>query len=218
MIRCAKLLILSSFVTVVAGCAVSPTKSSAPVITGSTEMSSTATAPTVETPSTTASMGTEPSLSPEGPKINWDAPLPEGKMSSVDGAVRDGALTFIPTPPSFSMAPVAVQVSDPSLIATDDRAVVYIYRFETGPDFPTDGRVRVLEYATTSSETELEGVAKNPPGPAEDFSVISIAGHSALLVQGDGVGRVQFIREGVMFDVTGPAVPIAFAEKLAAQL
>jgi len=40
----------------------------------------------------------------------------------------------------------------------------------------------------------------------------------ALLVQADGIGRVQFIQDGVMYDITGPAAPVGVVEKLAAQL
>jgi len=152
------------------------------------------------------------SLVPEGPKINWDAPLGEAKGTSPSAVAKDGALTFTPRTPQFSIAPVTVQVSHP------DQAVAYVYRFPLGVDFPTDGRIRVLEYATSSTETDLEGVVKNAPGPPEDFAVLTVAGHRALLVQADGVGRIQYIHNGVMYDITGPAAPTAVVKKLAAQL
>lgn len=155
---------------------------------------------------------------PEGPKINWDAPLGDAKWTSARAAAKDGALTFAPRTPRFSVAPVAVQVSDPAATPAADRAVAYLYKFPLGADFPTDGRIRVLEHATTSSEADLEGVVKNPPGPAEDFAVITIAGHPALLVQAEGVGRLQYIRNGIMYDITGPSAPTAMIKKLAAQL
>lgn len=164
------------------------------------------------------SSSTSVSVVPEGPKINWDAPLSHAKWTSATAAAKDGALTFAPRTPRFPNAPAAVQVSDPAATAVADRAVVYLYKFPLGADFPTDGRIRVLEYATTSSEADLEGVAKNPPGPAEDFAVITIAGHLGLLVQAHGVGRIQYIQNGVMYDVTGPSAPTAVVKKLAAEL
>ncbi len=154
----------------------------------------------------------------QGPQINWDAPLGDGKLTSAGAAAKDGALPFAPRTPQFSIAPITVQVSDVATTQPADRAVAYVYKFPLGADFLTDGRVRVLEYATTSTEAELEGVAKNPPGPPEDFAVVTIAGHSALLVQANGIGRIQYIQNGIMYDITGPAAPTAVVEKLAAQL
>jgi len=37
-------------------------------------------------------------------------------------------------------------------------------------------------------------------------------------VQANGIGRVQFIDNGLMIDVFGPAIPVAEVEKLAAEL
>lgn len=155
---------------------------------------------------------------PEGPKINWDAPLGNAKSTSARAAAKDGALTFTPRTPRFSVAPTAVQVSDPAATAPADRAVAYVYKFPIGADFPIDGRIRVLEYPASTSEADLEGVATNPPGSAEDFAVITIAGHPALLVQADGVGRIQYIQNGIMYDITGPSAPTVIVKKIAAEL
>ena len=61
----------------------------------------------------------------------------------------------------------------------------------------------------------LEAVAAIPPGPAADFTVIRVNGSGALLVHANGIGRVQFILHGVMYDVTGPAVSPQEAQYLA---
>lgn len=152
------------------------------------------------------------------PRINWDKPLPGGVVSSEQTARTDGRLPFAPSLPRFALHPALVEVTNARTTATSQRAVAYMYRFPLGPGFRSDGRVRVLEYKTQVTESQLEAVAANPPGPAADFRVIRINGHGALLVQGDGVGRVQYILNGIMYDVTGPAVTPAEAEKLAAEI
>lgn len=153
------------------------------------------------------------------PAINWDSPLPRGKRSSMTAAITDGRLPFTPTAPRFSHNPALVEVTNPDDVNSPVmRAVAYVYHFPVGKDFPIDGRVRVLEYATQVTESQLEAVAANPPGPADDFHVIRVNGHGALLVEANGIGRVQFIEHGIMFDVTGPAVSPQEARKLASQI
>ena len=152
----------------------------------------------------------------DGPRINWDSPLPGGKASSTRTARADGRLPFAPTVPQFGLPPTLVQVTGPA--SNDQRTVAYVYHFPTGNAFPVDGRVRVLEYQASITEKQLEAVAANPPGPAADFTVIMINGHGALLVHANGVGRVQFIEHGVMYDVTGPAVSPEEAEHLASEI
>lgn len=152
----------------------------------------------------------------EGPRINWDSPLPAGKTSSIRTARADGRLPFSPTTPQFGMPPALVQVTSPA--SHDLRSVAYVYHFPAGKAFPGDGRVVVLEYRAATTEKGLEEVVANPPGPAADFTVIRINGHGALLVHANGVGRVQFILRGVMYDVTGPAVSPMEAERLASEI
>jgi hypothetical protein len=152
----------------------------------------------------------------EGPRINWDSPLPGGKASSTGTARADGRLPFSPTTPQFGLPPTLVQVSGTA--PTGPRTVAYVYHFPVGKAFPVDGRVRVLEYLAESTEQELEAVVADPPGPAADFTVIRINGHGALLVHAGGIGRVQFVLRGVMYDVTGPAVSPREAELLASEL
>ena len=157
-----------------------------------------------------------PAVSAAGPRINWDGPLPGGRTSSTRTARADGRLPFSPTIPQFGMRPALVQVT--STASPGLRAIAYVYHFPTGEAFPVDGRVRVLEYQADVTELQLEAVAANPPGPAADFSVIRINGHGALLVHANGIGRVQFILHGVMYDVTGPAVSPQEAEHLASEI
>lgn len=140
----------------------------------------------------------------EGPKINWDAPLGDAKFTSPSAATKDGAITFARRTPRFSIIPIKVQVTSPASTAPTDRAVAYVYKFPTRSAFPTDSRIRVLEYIASSTKANPEEVATNPPGPPENFAVVTIAGHRTLLVQADEIGRIQFIQDDIMFDITGP--------------
>jgi hypothetical protein len=155
-------------------------------------------------------------LSAARPTINWDSPLPGGKASSAWTARADGRLPFSPDSPQFGVRPALVQVTSPASAGL--RAIAYVYHFPAGSAFPVDGRVRVLEYQVGATEEHLEAVAANPPGPAADFTVIRVNGHGALLVHANGIGRVQFILHGVMYDVTGPAVSPQEAERLASEI
>jgi hypothetical protein len=152
----------------------------------------------------------------EGPRINWDSPLPGGKASSTGTAQADGRLPFSPAVPQFGLRPILVQVTGTA--PTGARTVAFVYRFPLGKAFPADGRVVVLEYQDEVTETQLEAVTANPAGPAADFTAIRINGHGALLVHANGIGRVQFILHGVMYDVTGPAVSPREAEHLASEV
>ena len=178
---------------------------------------SAALAAAVAAAATAASAGQHPAIrapgvSAAGPAINWDSPLPGGKDSSAATARADGRLPFSPAIPQFGVTPSLVLVS-PGL-----RAMALVYRFPAGKAFPVDGRIRVLEYPASITEEQLQAVAANPPGPAADFTAIQIDGHGALLVHANGIGRVQFILHGVMYDVTGPAVSPHEAEHLASEI
>jgi len=155
-------------------------------------------------------------VSADGPRINWDSPLPGGKASSTRTARADGRLPFSPAIPRFGRRPILIQVTGTA--STDPPTVAYVYRFPAGKDFPADGRVVVLEYQAEITESQLEAVPADPPGPAADFTVIRINRHGALLVHANGIGRVQFIEHGVMYDVTGPAVSPGEAEYLASEI
>lgn len=150
-----------------------------------------------------------------GISIIWDRPIPDGTVvSTIDEAVQVGKLTFTPLLPNFGVLPVSIEVADP----TEFQATAFMYNFPLSAEFPTDGHVRVLESKALISQQALLNVVSNPPGPAEDFKVVQIAGQDALLVQGNGVGRVQFIRDGIQFDVTGPEISPEECERLASQL
>ena len=93
--------------------------------------------------------------------------------------------------------------------------IAFLYDFTGRDGFGTDGRLVVYEYAPGATEAELLAVATNPPGSPSDFTVVRLGNLSALFVDRGGIGRVEWISSGVMFDITGPAAPAAAVLQLA---
>lgn len=149
------------------------------------------------------------------PETDWDRPFKDGLQTTTSDARTAGQLSFAPQLPHFVQSPVRIQVTDPAATPQDQRAVAFVYRFPTGVNYPTDGRVVVTQTATDQTVANLDTTVEDPPGPPENFRMIDVAGQRALLITGDGVGRVRFIRSGVMFDITGPAVSPTVVSKLA---
>lgn len=154
----------------------------------------------------------------EGPAIDWDHPIVGGLAATSVDAAAIGGLSINPHVPSFGRAPVFVQVTDPAKYGQAQRGVAYVFHFPASAAFPRDGRVRVLEQTAPDDPSYLQDIAANPPGDPGDFSMITVNGVPALLVQANGIGRVQFIRDGILYDITGPAVSPAEAIKLAGLL
>ena len=165
---------------------------------------------------TASASSSPPSLPPDGPTINWDTPIPDGTtVADITEAQRVGELPWTLQLPPFGLDPVKIQVANTNAF----RSVAFVYHFPTGTDFQTDGRVRVLETKADITQQDLLDVVKNPPGPPEDFSDITLpGGQSALLVADSGVARVQFIKNNVQYDVFGPALSSAEAITLAGKL
>lgn len=151
------------------------------------------------------------------PLLNWDLPLDVAQLATVGTARTAGQLPFAPVVPRFGLLPQVVQVSDPARVVAADRSVAFVYRFPTGPDFPTNGRVLVKESTATMTTETLRAIAADPAGSAAvTFRMIRVGSTPALLTTTHGVGRVQFVRAGVEYDVTGPAVSPAEVQRLAA--
>jgi hypothetical protein len=159
----------------------------------------------------------------EAPEINWDRPsrdgldIAAGQVANAAAIRQTGSLSFTPIVPKFSTPPTLVQVT-PASLAVELREVAFVYRFPLGPDFPTDGRVMVLEkgHMTPSSIVTMEqSIEEMFPGQA---TLITIgAGITAMLkTSKDGRGEVQMSMPGdVWVDIIGPAIPTATAVKMA---
>lgn len=151
------------------------------------------------------------------PLLNWDSPLDPARTATEATARAIGRLPFAPVVPRFGLRPELVQVSDPGQVAPADRSVAFLYRFATGSAFPTNGRVLVKESTATMTAGTLRAIAADPGASAAvTFRMIKLGGTPALLSSVNGVGRVQFVRGGVEYDVTGPAVRPAEVQRLAA--
>lgn len=191
--------ILAGALVLLTGCAEAPPPTGAP----------TATAAPAESPVA------------DGPAINWDMPIPTGLVVSADEAQLVGKLSFTPIAPAFAEAPVRVIVSDPALEAEELRAAVFVYDFPPGQGIGEDGRVRVLEGITDAPDDLFGQIVAGHVGLADEslYDLALVGGRDALLIHTDAIGRVRFVRDGVYFDVTGPALApdtaLALAEDLA---
>lgn len=149
-------------------------------------------------------------------KIDWDRPLGASVASRRLHAKSQGRLSFDPIVPRWSVPESAVWVSDVARIPVEHRAVAFVYTFPTGPDFPTNGQVVMLQRRTEETEASFEEIVRT--NGEDQFRVIQIAGRPALLVEADGIGRVRMIRNGVLIDITGPASPPESVVRLAEEL
>ncbi len=147
-----------------------------------------------------------------GPAISWDHPfLAEGK--TVDVA------SLVASPKSFglSIAPLRPVLSTGVLRWVDVSSggtVAFMYDFRGDPRFPTDGRVQVEEEpATMTQDALVQGT-----WAGTEHSVTNIGSIAVLLRSNGGLADATFIYKGVMFDVTGPAVPPAAALAVATEL
>jgi hypothetical protein len=148
--------------------------------------------------------------------IPWDHPLVSGIPSTRALAKTQGRLAFDPIVPAWDVRESAVEVTNPSGRDPAHASVAFLYDFPTGADFPTDGRLVVIQTPTELTETDLARIAES--NGAEHFRVIDINGRPALLVEADGIGRVRIIRGGVAIDITGPAAPPETVIRLATTL
>lgn len=157
----------------------------------------------------------------EGPAINWDMPIPTGLVVTADEAQLVGELPFTPIAPVFAEAPVRVIVTDPAMEAEELRAAVFVYDFPPGQGIGEDGRVRVLEGITDAPDDLFGQIVASHVGLTDEsmYDLALVGGRDALLIHTDAIGRVRFVRNGVYFDVTGPALApdtaLALAEDLA---
>ena len=167
-----------------------------------------------------------PTLSAEattagGPTINWDMPIPTGLVVSADQAQLLGKLPFAPITPEFTQAPTRVVVSDPILESEELRAVAFVYDFPPGTGIAVDGRMHVLEGVTDASDDLFRDIVESHTGleDEQNYDLVTIGGRDALLIHTETIGRVRFVRDGIYYDLTGPALSpgtaLALAEDLA---
>lgn len=152
---------------------------------------------------------------PEQLQTNWDAPVLAPIETTLTDAAAAGSLGFQAVVPEFGVPPTHVQVSDPLAVPPEGRSLSLLYRFPRGADFPTDGRVLVREQPAAEVTVDvLNNVAKGNAASGQ-YSMTSIGERPALLISAHGIGRVTMLSRGLTVDVTGPAVSLEEAIKLA---
>ncbi len=107
----------------------------------------------------------------------------------------------------------------PTIVQATESEAVFVFNFPLGPDFPTDGRVEVLE-GRSGGPSDIISMAdtdaKMFPG---HVSLITIgSGIPAYLKTGNGTSGVTMSLSSnvwVLVNFWGPALPPATAQKLA---
>lgn len=74
------------------------------------------------------------------------------------------------------------------------------------------------EQKTDLTPTDLAAIAANPAGPKANYKVITVGKDTESFNFSDTVGRIRLLHDGVMCDLTGPALPPADALSLASQV
>jgi hypothetical protein len=154
----------------------------------------------------------------EDSAVNWDAPLSDGITTDLASARQVGQLPFAVHQPRFPASPRRIQVEDPRI--DEGRSVWFAYDFGRSAKLPTDGRVTVYErLATDADAAALRGMAaEDYPGDLE-VTLIDVPGATlATLHTGSGLGRAIVIRDGLRFDISGPALTAEVALELAEQI
>lgn len=153
------------------------------------------------------------------PQINWDEPIPGGITipAATIGSVP-GGLSFTPTVLMAMGEPALVRITNPLEWGLDDRTVAFLWRLGTGVVASDDRRVVLYEKKADITSANLQAIADNPPGPKENYKIVTINGEKALFNFYNNIGRVRLIHDGVLYDLTGPALPPDDALRLAAKI
>lgn len=162
-------------------------------------------APVQRPPRTTFETRWDDPTAGEGGVLTNEAELPPLAERAIGQAV---------SAPALGTSPRLIRVSG---TPTNMGTVAVVYDFGTADGFPTDGRVRVLITAAGIDAAELDRMAAGIY-PGMSYDRFSIGNGQALLMSANGIGRVLMLRDGLMYDLTGPALPPATARTLANKL
>ena len=145
------------------------------------------------------------------PVLNWDHPfMSEGETVDRNILVAEPAafgLTFAPVVPVYATGTLRwVDVSSHATVA-------FLFDFSSDTRFGTDARAEVQESSATMTQDEL--ITGPRPGV---HSVTDVGSTAVLVLQSGGIADAMFIRDGVFYDIAGPALPPNAALDLATQL
>lgn len=170
----------------------------------------------------------EEGAGPDG--VDWEKPL-RGGLVVADVEEAQQLVPFTIVIPAIG-EPDLIQVDDPDQFPPDERTVAFVYHLpligvahvkervsqftledlRTRADTPIDSSPS----PETSEESPAPGV--EPSLPLDPFQMIPFAGTEALLVSNGLIGRLLWIRDGVLFDVVGPSITPAQVLELALQI
>ncbi len=158
-----------------------------------------------------ATEGPEPGPSAIGPAIQWDAPFGSDAPTFTNTADAASGLPFKPEEPSWGK-PSSIQTIPESMLSSKaDQQIAFIY------DLPDEGKVLVEESlpGDYSIDVFAQMVADHPASSADStgsqpevppFQLVEVRGTKGLLVQANGIGRVMWIEDGLLFDIFGESV------------
>jgi len=161
-----------------------------------------------------------------GPPIDWEHPYggPQFKSLAEAEEVLKDALPFTLIVPRWGQPDIIEILPDAAEVPPEARVVGLIYHL------PDEGTVLVeeqlqgawtLEHLKEMADTNygtLDGQSPQPVAGPDPFQLVDIRSTKALLIQGNGVGRIIWLENGLRFDITGPTVSpeevISLAERL----
>ncbi len=161
-----------------------------------------------------------------GPGVDWSTPLHGGRTVFTSGqggaspAVSQASalstaqqnLPFKIRQPRFSPSPSKIQFDNPDEVQPADRLLAFVYQL------PTYGTVLVEEKVSQFQLSDLQARANDPTNPQGAFQMVSVRGTQGLLISGNGIGRIMWIEDGILFSITGESVSPAGVQTLAASL
>lgn len=134
--------------------------------------------------------------------IDWDDPIPGGRVFS-DFSRAQKHVGFQLVVPRLDDVPTKIVVEHPkSQPDAAARWVAIVY------DLPETGRVLLLERKISFGEKELLAPldGEHSSFRPDFFGAVDLGDATGLLRQANGIGRVQWIVDGVMMDLTGPSI------------
>lgn len=188
------------------------------------EPESTSIAPAAEASTARATTDSPSADPPVGPQIDWENPYHGAgeKYASVEDA--QSQVWFEIVVPSFGK-PDLIQVT-PVDTPKELTSVAMVFHLPQGGTVLVEEMPAVgddsegLRAIAAAHEGELADVPAGDLSPATEaaYSIVSLRGTEALLVQGQGLGRVMWVEAGVRVDLLGPNLTASEAIELAKSL
>jgi hypothetical protein len=185
------------------------------------------------TPADTAASQEE--HAPLRPSIEWERPFGKSGPEFAGAASVNAVLPFKMRMPSFGQ-PDLIQTIPPDAVPASEQVVALVFHLtEEGTILLKEqlpGEMSLKAFETIASAHAGEPADSDDPTDrtkhivspgaevAPAYQIVEVRGTSGLLVQGYGIGRIIWIEDGILFDMTGPSVTptqvLALAEAMEA--